>query len=545
MCFWVFGGKISVMDDLERKKIGRFTVAALLLLAVFSVSVVFGLSETEKDRRVSDGAKTEEPEVKTPGESTEAVAAVIPCKGMIDDGLLQSIKRRSEEAVEMGANYLIYEIDTYGGLVISADQISDYLVLDVGKRAHTVAYVYKKAISAGALISVACKDILMRNYTTIGDCAPITMGAELKGPEREKSESFLREIFSRSAQANGYPEALLVAMVTQGKEVHRVKNLGTGEFEFFETKTMPKDPNQWDIKNKELIVTDQEILTLTAKEAKEYGIARALVEDIDGVLDFFEGRDKVVFADKPIHMKMLWSEQMVRWINSPAVIGVLVLLAMLGAYIELNTPGLGLPGLVAVICVVVIIGSKYLVGMANWLEVAIFVVGIILLLVEIFVIPGFGIAGITGIACIIAGGFGMLVRNAPDEMPWPKSEFDWMLFTQGLISLLFGIVGFVICASLFAKYFPKMKLLSGLILSPSAGSSDIKMGVVATTGLEGENPQVEVGMIGVVISPLRPIGSAKFGEVVVDVVARAEFLDKGAKVEIIEIHGNRVVVGKV
>ncbi|MCF7955534.1 MAG: hypothetical protein K9M75_07015 [Phycisphaerae bacterium] len=526
------------MDDLEQKNIGRFTIAALILLAVFSISVIFGLNESQ----ASGGGKSPAVSKKT-GEPVESVAAVISCKGMIDDGLLKSIERRSEEAIAMGASYLIYEMDTYGGLVISGHEISDYLILNAGKKAHTVAYVPTKAISAGAMISVACKDIIMVKGTLIGDCAPITMGAELKGTEREKSESFIRGIFSRSAEANGYPEALLKAMVTQQIEVFRVKEKSSGEFKFFEADDMPTDPNAWDLNNKKLVVSDTEILTLTDKQAKEYGISRAIVDDLDGALAFFEGRDNVIFPKKPVVMEMLWSEQMVRWISSPAVMGVLVLLAMLGAYIELNTPGLGLPGLVAVICVVIIIGSKFLVGLANWLEVAIFVVGIILLLVEIFVIPGFGIAGITGIACIIAGGFGMLVKNDPGEIPWPDWKVGgWDLILDSLVGVSLGFAGFIFVAILFAKYLPKISFFNRLTLE--AVSKGGATAPIMTTTPGDKSIGLNVGDIGVVVATLRPAGQAKFDKAIADVVTEGEYVEKGESVVIVEIYGNRVVVRK-
>ena len=197
-------------------------------------------------------------------------AAVIVCKDMIDDGLFKSIKRRTRIALDGGADYLIFEIGTYGGLLQSADDIAKYLILDIPQisdKAHTVAYITTEAISAGAMISVSCRDIIMRQNTTIGDCAPIVMGGKLEGVEREKTESFTRAAFTRAAEANGYPVALLRAMVTMQTEVYRLKNLQTGELEFFESKQLPKDPNLYDLDNKELIVKDDEHLTLTASKA--------------------------------------------------------------------------------------------------------------------------------------------------------------------------------------------------------------------------------------------------------------------------------------
>jgi len=476
------------------------------------------------------------------GHPNEATAVVITCKGLIDDGLYKSIHRRSQMALDEGADYLIYEIETYGGLLQSADDIAKYLILDVGKKARTVAYITTEAISAGAMISVSCQDIIMRQSTTIGDCAPIAVGTKLEGVEREKVESFTRAAFMRAAEANGYPPSLLKAMVTMQTEVYRLKNLQTGDYEFFETEQLPKDPNVYDLDNKELIVSEDELLTLTASKAFEYGIARAQVEDLQGVLQFLQERDGVIFLGEPIILETNWSEEMVRWLNSPAVMAVLVMLALLGIYIEFSTPGVGLPGLAALICFAIIVGSKYLVGLANWVEIALFVVGMLLLMIEIFVLPGFGIAGTLGIACILAGAFGMLIKNPPDRLPWPETSFDWRIFLNGVLGLSFGFIGFIVLAWILARYLPKMQFLSGLILTPTVPAQPGDAQLSMTAPPECETAAVNVGDVGEVTLTLRPAGKAKFGEAVVDVVATAEFLDEGAKVEIIEIHGNRVVV---
>jgi membrane-bound serine protease (ClpP class) len=475
-------------------------------------------------------------------------AAVIVCKGMIDDGLYKSIQRRVKTALDEDAKYLIFEIGTYGGLLKSADDISKYLILDIpqiNKKVHTVAYITTEAISAGAMISVSCQDIIMRENTTIGDCAPIMPGSKLEGVEREKTESFTRAAFARAAEANGYPEPLLKAMVTMQTEVYRVKNLQTGKLEFFETAQLPKDPNTYDLDNKELIVKDDELLTLTASKACEYGIARATVNDLSGALEFLAKRDGVTFDGEPIMLVTNWSEEMVRWLNSPAVMAILVMLALLGVYVEFNTPGIGLPGLAAVICFTIIIGSKYLVGLANWVEVALFILGILLLLVEFLILPGFGIAGILGIVCILAGLFGMLIKNPPDKLPWPEDAIAWSDFTWGVVGLSLGFVGFIVMAWLLSKYIPRIKFLSGLILVPTVPTQSGGMPASMTTAPESKTVNVNIGDTGVVVSTLRPTGKARFGEAIVYVVAEAEFLDKGTKVQIIEIHGNRVVVKKV
>ncbi len=476
--------------------------------------------------------------------SRQAKAAIITCKGDIDYGLFISLKRRSKLAVEQGADYLIYQVETYGGLLKSADDISKFFILDIPAlypNAHTVAYVTTEAISAGALISVSCKDIIMKEHTTIGDCAPIAMGTTLEGVEREKVESPTRGFFSRAANANNYPEALLHAMVSINIEVYRIKNNKTGEYEFFKGDELP-DANEYDIDRKELVDSSDELLTLTAAKAQEYGIARAVVKDVNEALAFLAERDNLSFAGEPIFLETTWSEELSRWLNSPAVMGILVLLALLGVYIEFNTPGLGLPGLVAVICFVIIIGSKYISGLANWIEVVMFFTGVILLLIELFVIPGFGITGFTGIAFIFAGLFGMLIGNAPDEIPWPNTTFEWADFNRGVIGLSFGIGGFVLCAWLLSKYLPKIPFLGKLILVPDGSQSDGIMPVNMTRPVESEKESPDIGDIGEVVSTLRPTGKVKFGDAIVDVVAEGDFVNIGTKVAITEIHGNRVVV---
>jgi membrane-bound serine protease (ClpP class) len=176
-------------------------------------------------------------------------------------------------------------------------------------------------------------------------------------------------------------------------------------------------------------------------------------------------------------------------------------------------------------------------------EVALFILGILLLLIEFLVLPGFGIAGFSGIICILAGLFGMLVKNPPNKpIPWPQTAFEWKTFTDGVLGLSLGFFGFVVFAWLFAKYLPRIRFLSGLILIPAVPRRGDEMRVSMTTVPESETKKINVGDTGEVVSILRPTGKAKFGDAIVDVVAEAEFLDKGCEVEIIKIHGNKVLV---
>jgi len=477
------------------------------------------------------------------GTKPSVKAAVITCKGLINEPLYLSIRRRTQEALADGADYLIYEMSTYGGVVKAADDISKYFILEVNKKAHTVAYVTTEAISAGAMISVSCRDIVMRQNTTIGDAAPIMMGGKLEGVEREKTESFVRSIFDKAAEANKYPKALLRAMVSIQIEVYKIKNLDTEGYEFFEGEHLPDDPNKYDISGKELIIGSDRLLVLTASDAADYGVARAVVAERDGLFEFLEGRDGVKFAGEPRVLPPSWSEELIRWLNSPAVMGVLVLLAMLGAYIELSSPGVGLPGLVAVICVVLIIGSKYAVNLANWWEIVLFGLGVVLILLEIFVIPGFGVAGGLGIMFLLGGMFGMLIRNPPERLPWPETMFDWEMLLRNILAIGGGVAGFTLAALLLARFLPRFAFLSGLVLEPAQKGGALQTGMSETPRQGGA--KVKIGDIGEVLNPLRPAGRVRFGSDIVDVVARGEFIEAGSKVEVAEIHGSRIVVEKI
>ncbi len=480
-------------------------------------------------------------------------AVFIACSEMVDEGLFESIKRRTEAALEDGATYIIYEMDTFGGRVDSAIAIYDYILNDVSLRAHTVAYVRTKAISAGALISVACKDIIMKANSQIGDSAPVAMGGTIEGVEREKIESPLRSYFEKAAEANGYPAAICKAMVTISIEVYEIRNLQTGDYEYFEGDNLPTDAYMYDLKNKKLICTSEQLVTLDADDAVDYGLSRGIVEGLDeqarnSVLAFFEERDGVSFSRPPNILTTNWSEEMVRWLTSPTVTGILFMLALLGIYVEMNTPGLGIPGAVAVIAFVVLVGSKYLIGMANWWEIAMFILGFLLLLLEVFIIPGIGIAGISGILLMIFGIVAMLLGNRPDELPIPRGDYEWKNLTDNLTAMGVGFLFFVAIAALITIYLPNiLPRIPGanrfILLAPPVPPDDQPGGSPSPgTNYTDEDELVKIGQKGVTITSLRPAGQARFGNERVDVVSAGSMIDPNVEVKVIEIEGNRIVV---
>ena len=212
-----------------------------------------------------------------------------------------------------------------------------------------------------------------------------------------------------------------------------------------------------------------------------------------------------------------------------------MMVAVLAIYAELNSPGVGLPGLVAVIALTVLFGSGYIVGLAAWWEIALFVVGLILLGIEIFVTPGFGVLGIAGIVLSVVALLAMVVPNAPSELPIPDTVLAWSLFKTGAASILVSMFGAFAGAILLAKYLPKVPGVNRLILTPS--------GVQPMSATE-HSPLADVGIgdTGTVHSVCRPVGQVRFGEVLADAMAEGEMIPVGAKVRVVKKEGNRVVV---
>jgi membrane-bound serine protease (ClpP class) len=217
------------------------------------------------------------------------------------------------------------------------------------------------------------------------------------------------------------------------------------------------------------------------------------------------------------------------------VTGILLFVGILGIYVELNTPGLGLPGAVAVIAFAILFGSRYLTNLAQWWEIGLFLAGLVLIAIEVFVTPGFGVLGISGLICCIVGLLAIIIPNAPDKLPVPQTELEWGIFRTGLTALGLAFLGAVVAAIILGRYLPKMPLASKLILAPASPS----------TGPATESAPIrliQVGQMGTVQSICRPVGQVRFGDKLVDAVADGSFIPAGTKVKVIRNEGNRVVV---
>jgi len=387
----------------------------------------------------------------------------------------------------------------------------------------------------------------MASVGKLGDCAPLLSYGKLEGVEREKIETVLRAEFAESAEQNGFSIPLAKSLVSADLEVWLIRNDVTRELRYVlksewqgrvrvpagVTDAVSERGSDWELLR--VVVREDKLPTWRSREAVEYGFASGIVEvppddPLAGLLERFNVTgDVTVLSDT-------WSETMVEWLNSSGLTGLLFFLGLLAFVIELRTPGIGLPLVVAVVCFAVVVGSRYLTGLAQWWEIALFVLGLILLAVEVFVIPGFGVTGIAGIICCAIALLAMLVPNAPDKLPLPRTELDWTLFTHGLFAMIAGLTGAVIAAAVLARYLPKVPVAGRLVLAPP---------VVAKASPATEDAEihgVRSGQVGKVVQTCRPVGKVQVGGILCDAVADGAFLPAGRTVVVLRNEGNRLVV---
>lgn len=456
-------------------------------------------------------------------DQTKKKVYVIPVAGEVEPAMAAFIKRALRDAPEEKDAIYILEMDTFGGRVDSALQIVDTLInLPKGK---TIAFVKTKAISAGALIALSCDALYMRPGTTIGDCAPITYGEE--GPKimGEKFQSPLRAKFRTLAKRNGYSETLAESMVTAEMIVHQV---------VFPDKTVYLDQQAYDdlsdrekkkIVSKKIVVEKGELLTMDDKEAHEFGFSKISIASIEEMLEKRDITNYEIISFKPS-----WSESLGKFIGM--ISPILMLIGLAAIYMELKAPGFGLPGILGITCLALVFLNQYLIGLADYTELLLILIGVAFLGVELFVTPGFGVMGLAGLGCIAAG---MVLSFQDFVVPDPSLPWEKEIFVSNL-TRVFGsyLLAFVV-SMLFLKYvFPRLgKVVEGPYLSATLEKSK---------SLSDEVKGLKVGDAGIVLTSLRPSGKAEIGGEIYDVIAEGEFMERGSKVEILEIKGNRVIV---
>ena len=464
-------------------------------------------------------------------------AALIEFTGMISTLSEQYLYRKLDEAQRRNADLVIIEIDSPGGEVEPTMRIAERL-RDLGW-AHTVAFVPRQALSGAALFSLACDEIVLAPDAVFGDAGPIFLDEDFlfkHAPEKIRSDLALR--VRSLAEAKNRPPALAEAMVDMDLVVYQVRNRDTGQMTYMSQPEIDasESPQAWERLQPVLESREKHFLEVTGRRAVELTLAEGLASDRDQLRQRYG-------ALTEFHL-LPWNriDTAVLILNHPLVTALLFVVGLIALYIEFAAPGIGLGGLTALLCFTLFFWSRFLGGTAEWLEVMLFVAGVLLLLVEIFLIPGFGLWGATGFILLVTS---LVLASEPFLIPQTQRELASLMRTIVLVlgsGAVFSVAAMWLTASLGT-----VPVLNRLALQPPTPAElmSAEPGRAAMDSASSAGSSVQVGDTGIAASPLRPAGKVRFGRDYVDVVSDGTFIDAGQPVRAVQVRGHRVVVRRV
>ncbi|MFC1467322.1 nodulation protein NfeD [Verrucomicrobiota bacterium] len=438
--------------------------------------------------------------------STASTVYVIPVEGMIEPALLYVIRRGVDEAVSAKADALILTMDTPGGRLDATEEI----IRTLGKsKLPTYTFVEKDAFSAGAIIALSTQHIYMAPGSVIGDAMPIQVsplgGVQAPTPDvQEKMVAAAAAIVRRAAEQGGHDTKLAEAMVRRELEY----KIGD-----------------------DIICPEGQLLTLTNTEAARLVgddqrplLSLGTVEDLDALLKTIGLEDAEVKK-----LEVTSAEKVARFIAAMAPL--LLMIGLGGIWIEIKTPGLGAPGLIGGIALVLFFFGHHIAGLAGMEDVLIFLLGVILLFIEIFITPGFGVLGISGLLLILLALLNAMTLPEPGT-PWLPVPTNFESVVPAIQKLVMALIGTGAIALIFGRMLPKSHL--PIILEEEETFKNVDRETSPLIGREG-----------LAFTTLRPSGTGAFGDERIDVVTEGEFIEKETPIRIIEVHGNRIVVEKI
>lgn len=413
---------------------------------------------------------------------------VIEINGEVDLGMAPYVDRIIDEAVERRAAALLLHVNTFGGRVDVAAEVKDAIL---NAPLPVLAYVDKRAISAGAFITIAASKIAMAPGSTMGAATPVYGSGEKAS---EKVVSYMRSEMRATAERNKRDPKIAEAMVDETVVLTDSAIKKTGK-----------------------------LLTLTAEEAKAVGYCDAIAPTMeDALAQLGYGGAEIVRTD------YAWGESLVRFFTNPVMSSILIMLGLGGLFFSVKTGHFSAITAVGLLSLALFFGAQYMADMATFLEVLMFVGGVALIIAEVFVIPGFGVAGISGILLLVGSLFLAMVNNfellSSDSLAAP------------LYALGAALVGFAVIISLMFKYLPSTNAFNRIVLNTSQKASD---GFVSAP-----NYEELLGFIGRAITTLRPAGMAQIGDERYDVITEGDFIQAGEPVKVVRVEGRKIVVGK-
>tara|TARA_Y100000816_G_scaffold288106_1_gene272034 strand:- start:36 stop:1373 length:1338 start_codon:yes stop_codon:yes gene_type:complete len=411
-------------------------------------------------------------------------------KSNIDPRTNRYTKLLIDEAKNGKYDIVIIEMDTYGGAVNDADDIRTR-ILDFEKPIYV--WINKDAASAGALISIACDSIYMSSGASIG-AATVVTGDGAQAPD--KYQSYMRSIMRSTAEAKGRDPKIAEAMVDEDIKVDSISQEG-------------------------------KVITFSTKEAIEYGFCDAELNSVDEIMQR-QGIENYEITK----FELGSAENIISIFLNPIVSSILILLIMGGLYFELQTPGVGFPIIASIIALILYLTPYYLNGVAeNW-EIVLFFLGIILIIVEVFVIPGFGIFGVSGLITSISSLILIMLNNDMFDFTFVVSR-DIM---NASLSVLISVFAFGILILFGGLKFTDSQAFKNISLDETQDSS---MGYISN-----KYPDSLVGKIGKAFTVLRPSGKIIIDEEIYDATSLSGFIEKNSKVKVINNEGGTLKVNK-
>lgn len=466
----------------------------------------------------------------------------------VDGAMRESVMRVVRDVRKKGGNVLILVINCGGHDLVTARGLADDLRnAQAGEDGlQIIGFIPDSAPAAGTVVALGCTDIVM---TRPKDDAPDAKNAVIgdfetylkssKPGEIEANLASIREL----AEAQGYSGVLIDGMFKRELEIVRANKLSSANRKSLMTRERfnqeneeakmaarpGENPDLW-IQDK-VIKNPGQLLKLPAPLAAEVGIARFTVEgtDVKDVCALYGYKD----AKDP---DPGWLDKFAEFLRIPVVTVLLVVIGFTGLILELKVPGLTVPGIIAALCFILVFWSQSrFSGQTFVLALLLFLLGIALVGIELFVLPGFGASGIFGILCMLAG-LGLVTLERV-----PETAAEWGMLGAKVSQYMFAMMGAIGLAFTIARFLPRVPYANRLIL---AGPSD-KLESVAEALPGGAEAAELLGAIGTTSTPLRPAGVVKFGEKFVDVVSDGGFIAAGTRVKVIQVEGTRIVVNEV
>ena len=456
----------------------------------------------------------------------------IKLEGPLDTVMVSYLTRSVEQARQQKKNLLFLQIDSPGGIETAGDDLADKIAAI--KDMKTVAYIDDRAIGVAALVPLACRDIVFRKSARMGDIRQVINGRN--GHLHDLSELMRNSLAKKAAllaRQKGHPEAVAFAMVDPSAEVIEAKDSKTGGTRLILGTDLEDNAGRF-----QKIQTRKErgsVLTVTAEDVVSYGLGQ-VVNDAEELKALYGQRNRAIRVDGPS-----WVDSLVTILTDPYVSWLLLFVGAFMLVIELKLPGIGLPAIISAMAFLLFFWSHYLSGTADQLEIILFLIGLVSLAVEIFVFPGFGIFGMSGILLMLCS-----IVLASHTFIWPTQDYEYQELGQTLLQvmgMLFAVGG---CAIILARYFPSLPFFNRLVLKPEPWTRVEAEDSLGRPIVEGyESLAILIGETGRTTSPLRPTGKAQFGGLLIDVTADRAFVETDSLVEVIDVQGPRVIVKRV